>query len=143
MITACRSSLADIASEGSAELGVAQHDGVDQAENRRVRTDPQRQRDDGDSGKAGDLAQHAQAEADILEQPFMGDPPQNSGFPEFSSNEVWQFACRLQEKGRPLSGGRKADFRRSAGRGKLSGYGQGCPKVDSCSASGPPKDSSL
>jgi hypothetical protein len=32
------------------------------------------------------------------------------GLPALQVMEVMQFACRWQEKGKPLSGGKKADF---------------------------------
>src|ERR1700683_213690 len=55
-------------SGGLRELQRPKHQRVHHAENIRVRTDAQREREDGNSSKAGALAQHSQSETDILEQ---------------------------------------------------------------------------
>ena len=46
----------------------AQEDGVDRAEDRRVRPDAERQREDSHQGEAGVLDEHPQGEAQILEK---------------------------------------------------------------------------
>ena len=73
----------------------AQQNSVHNAEDRRRRADAECQRDDRDSGKAGTLAQHAQAIANVLKQDLHRQSP---GLAE-SDNEV--MAIRL-----PMSGKR-------------------------------------
>jgi len=60
----------------------AQHDGVDQAEDCGIGSDAEGERNDCEGGKAGTLAQHAQAVADILKQTLHGDPRKEVGLSE-------------------------------------------------------------
>src|SRR5208337_1427254 len=58
----------------------AEHNGVDQTENSRVRANAQGEGEDSDGGEAGDFAQHAQAEAEVLHEVVPPEPA--AGFVE-------------------------------------------------------------
>ena len=77
----------------------AQHDGVDQTEDGGIGADAEGQRDHGNGGETGALAQHAHAVADILKQTFHGDPPAEQRFTRIQAIEV--MAIRL-----PIAGER-------------------------------------
>ena len=69
---------------GAQNVVACEKHAVYDSEHRCIGTDLQRQRNDGNGGEAGILAQHAKAEADILEQTFHGHPPQSRGLVEHS-----------------------------------------------------------
>src|SRR5262245_1989586 len=68
--------------------------GVGDTEERCVRADPQRQRDDGDRRKAGGLHQHADAIMQVLSQLFEPPPSPHIARHLFDQSDVAEFPSR-------------------------------------------------